>query len=609
MLKNIKIFLVILLVVLIIGFSAIFYYSYTVLSQPVGLLKMETNTVILDRRGSLMTELHGEKNRIPVSLDQVPENVRNAFIAIEDERFFSHSGVDLRAILRAFYDNTRKGEIVQGGSTITQQVIKMYYLSSERTYARKAKEAVLSMRFESSHDKKEILELYLNGIYLGEGAYGIQAASRTYFGKDASELTLAEGALLAGLTRAPSYYDPYLNPDAAQKRRNLVIDKMQELRLINSVDADRVRRAPLELKPAPIRDEGKKSFYIDNVIDEAINIVGREAVYQGGLKITTAYDPAMQSVMDRVIEGEDFQDDRVQCAVVLLDSEKGEILSLAGGRKYSTARGLNRATQMRRQPGSAIKPVAVYGPAFEMGYGEDSMVEDIQRDWAGYRPKNYDGQYWGRITIERAVQWSRNLAAVWLLDRIGVDRGYEFASRLGIKLEDSDRTLALALGGLTSGVTPLEMAGAYSAFASGGYYTPPHAITSIEDSSGKVIYRTPKPVLVMKPSTAARVTNVLKSVVSGGTARQSAVRGYEAAGKTGTTELPPAPTFKGLRGNKDAWFVGYVDKYTCSVWVGYDEKDMDRSHYLTTWGGWRSGIIFRKIMEGILEKPKSSRTK
>ncbi|HBV97951.1 MAG TPA: penicillin-binding protein [Desulfotomaculum sp.] len=610
MARNIKIFLVLLVIVLAVEFAGLFIYTYTVVSQPVTYTDLDRNSFIYDREGRQMADLQGKASRVPVSLDRVPDQVRNAFIAIEDERYFNHSGVDPRAIARAFFGNIREGEIVQGGSTITQQVVKMHFLTPEKTYARKYREAILSLQFENTHSKNEILEIYLNDIYLGEGAYGVQAASQKYFGKDVGDLSLAEGALLAGITQAPSRLDPFTNPSGSLDRRNTVLGKMVELGMTDSASALTAREAPLGLRDRRPPGEALASYYVDHVIDEAVRLVGNDAVFGGGIKITTAFEPGVQSEVERVLAKEKFQDELVQCGLVLLNSNTGEIISMVGGRSYEAARGFNRATQLKRQPGSAMKPLAVYGPAFELGYRKDTIVEDTPRSWNGYAPKNYDGGSWGSITAQKAVQWSRNIAAVWLLDRIGIDRGYEFASRLGIGLDKDDRHLALALGGLTRGVSPLEMAGAYACFANGGNYSPPHAVTLIEDSAGKVLYEAPGPVSVMKESTASMMTDVLKSVVRSGTGRPAAVRGFEVAGKTGTTELPGDGRHRGAGGNKDAWFVGYVDQYTGALWVGYDERDMDGRHYLRKGGDMAAGI-FGRVLASVLEEsgrsPESKR--
>lgn len=598
---RIKIFLKILAVILLLEFAVLYAYSYWVISEPPSLSSLDQNTLVYDRNGNELIQLQGRESRVPVALERVPLHVQKAFIAIEDERFYLHRGVDPRAILRALYRNIMKGEIVQGGSTITQQVIKTYYLTAERTYARKFREALLSLQYENNNNKDKILEMYLNGIYLGAGAYGVQEASRVYFGKDAGELSLTEGALLAGITRAPGEYDPYINPVSAMERRNTVISKMAALNLVDQAVAVEAIQSPLGIiDRRQSNNKLRHSFYVDHVIEEAISILGENAVYGRGLKIRTAFDPHMQSVADKVITEEKFPDDIIQGALVLLESKKGEIVSMVGGRNYQITRGFNRATHLRRQPGSAFKPISVYGPAFELGYRQDSIIQDSFRSYGGYIPRNSGGEYWGGIIVRKALQWSRNAAAVWLLNEIGVDQGYKFALRLGIKLDEEDRHLALALGGLNRGISPLDMAGAYSSFDNGGFYISPHAIIQIEDEKGEVIYRSPEPVQVMSPNTAQNITEVLKAVVSRGTGTMARVSGHEAAGKTGTTEIPDSGRLKGLKGNKDAWFVGYVGGYTCSVWVGYDERDMDRFHYLKMYGGDKPAVIFNRVMSDVL---------
>lgn len=579
-----------------------FTYAFWVLGKPTDARAVARNSFIYDAQGNVLYELHGEINRVPVGLEQIPVHVRQAFIAIEDERFYQHPGVDLKAIFRALVGNITARRIAQGGSTITQQVIKTYYLTPERTFSRKIKEIFLAINFERTHSKDEILEMYLNRIYLGEGAYGVQAAARAYFNKDVGELTLAQGALLAGLTQAPSLYDPYVNPDLALERRNTVLAKMLEQGMIEQEQYQQAIAEPVKLqRPEKKQQSQKYAFFIDQVISEAIarlkDMGGDDLVFNGGLKIKTAFEPALQDAADEAFARAGFDDDKMQGALVLVDNRTGAIKAVIGGRQHEARLGFNRATNLRRQPGSTFKPLAVYGPAFEMGYVPSSIVKDIpQRYGDGYSPKNADGGYYGDIPISVAVQWSRNAAAVWLLNEIGVEKGMEFARRLGIDLVPEDAHLPLALGGLTRGVSPLQMAGAYAAFANGGLYCEPHAIEQIIDDQGNIIYQAPVPRRVMQQSTAEKMTDVLQNAVRAGTGRRAYVPGVPVAGKTGTTELPKTATFRGLSGNKDAWFVGYTDRYTCAVWVGYDEKDMDRSHYLRFYGGGLPASIFHDLI-------------
>jgi len=560
----------------------------------------DQNSFLFDDNGELICEVYGEVNRIPVPLNKVPVHVQKAFVAIEDERFYSHSGVDLKAILRAIYHYCKSGRFTEGASTITQQVVKLHFLSPEQSLRRKIREAFLALEFERRYGKDEILEFYLNRVYFGEGAYGIQSAAKVYFNKDASDLSLAEGALLAALVQAPSIYDPYINPEGALRRRNIVLEKMVEQNFIPEYRGLDAQRKPVELKGEE-KPENHHSYYIDYIVDEAIALVGDNKLFKGGLRIYTTLEPEIQRKAEEVFAKSDlFPSDKVEAALAMVENGTGEIKALVGGRHYGARRGFNRATQMFRQPGSAFKPIAVYAPAFELGYSPDSIILDTPFKAGNYEPRNPGGDYYGPVSIRTALQWSRNVAAVRLLDQIGVDRGYEMANKMGFELVEADRCLPLALGGLTRGVSPLQMAGAYAAFAGRGVFIKPYAIKYIEDSRGQIIYRCPEGIQVMKASTADTMKDVLCTVVNSGTGYRARIRGTEVAGKTGTTELPDTAMFRGLTGNKDAWFVGFTNRYTAAVWVGYDEKDMDRTHYLTSYGGNHPAEIFRLVMARVM---------
>ena len=579
-------------------------YSSSVLSDFSGskaVTAFDQTSFIYDQNGNIVSEIHGEVNRVPVPLEKIPHHVQKAFVAIEDERFYSHHGVDLKAIARAVVNYCKSGEITEGGSTITQQAMKLYFLTPERSFRRKVKEAVLALEFERRYSKDEILEFYLNRVYFGEGAYGIQSAAKTYVNKDSSELSLDEGALLAALVQAPSAYDPYINPKDSLQRRNIVIEKMIRQGHITEEQGLEAQKSPLNLKKEESVNNNN-SYFIDHVTDEATNAVGQEKLFKGGLKIYTTLEPEIQKKAEKVFEKPDlFPDKEIEAALAFVENGTGAIKALVGGREYVTRRGFNRATQLLRQPGSAFKPIAVYAPAFELGYGPDSIISDTPFKAGNYEPKNPGRDYYGKISIRTALQWSRNTAAVWLLNRIGIDHGFDMAKKMGFDLTEEDRCLPLALGGLTKGVSPLQMAGAYAAFANQGIFIKPYAINYIEDSNGQVIYRRPEGVPVMKPSTAETMKNVLCSVVDSGTGYRANIHGTEVAGKTGTTELPDTDVFRGLNGNKDAWFVGFTPRYTAAVWMGYDEKDMDRQHYLTSYGGNQPAEIFRLAMARIME--------
>lgn len=563
----------------------------------------DRNTLVYGQNGDLITELHAEINRIPVDLERIPDHVQKAFVAIEDQRYYSHRGVDLKAILRAglsYYQSG--GRITEGASTITQQVMKLYFLTPEQSLQRKIKEAVLALEFEMRYSKESILELYLNRVYFGEGAYGIQSASRAYFDKDSKDLTLAEGALLAALIQAPSIYDPYVNPEKAMGRRNVVLDKMFQQGFISRAEMEEALKEQLLLKSG-VREtrNNNYSYFIDQVIEEAIAAVGEEKVFRGGLQIHTTLEPEIQKKAEDVFQRPGlFPSEKVEAALALVENETGAIKALVGGRDYGIRRGFNRSTQLLRQPGSAFKPISVYAPAFELGYSPESIILDTPFKAGNYEPRNSGGGFYGPVSIRTAVKWSRNVAAVRLLNQIGVDRGYEFAKKLGFELVEEDRCLPLALGGLTRGVSPLQMAGAYAAFANRGIYTKPYTIRSIETAAGENLYRHPEGVAVMEASTAESIISVLRSAVDSGTGYRAGIRGIDVAGKTGTTELPDTPVFRGLQGNKDAWFVGITPRFTTAIWMGYDEIDMDRRHYLTSYGGNQPAEIFRLVMAGIL---------
>ncbi len=563
-------------------------------------LDLDQTTLIYDSNGNIAAEIHDGINRLPVQLKYIPVHVQKAFVSIEDERFYSHHGIDLRAILRALISYYSSGKITEGASTITQQTMKMLFLSPEQTLSRKVKEAFLALDFETRYTKNGILELYLNQVYFGEGAYGIQSASKTYFNKDCSELSLEEGALLAALVQAPSVYDPYINPVDSVQRRNIVLSKMIQQGHITEEQGLEAQKKVLSLNWEETSSKNN-SYFIDYVIDEASDIVGEAKLFKGGLKIHTTLEEEIQNKAEMVFQRPDlFPDQDIEAALAFLESESGAIKALIGGKEYQTRRGFNRATQLLRQPGSAFKPVAVYAPAFELNYRANSMISDTPFKAGSYEPHNSDGSFYGQISIRTAVQWSRNVAAVRLLNTIGIDRGYEMAQKMGFALTEEDRCLPLALGGLTKGVSPLHMAGAYAAFANGGVYIKPYTISYIEDADGNIIYRHPEGIRVMMPSTADTMKDVLRSVVEGGTGYRAGVTGVKIAGKTGTTELPDTAVFRGLSGNKDAWFVGFSPRYTAAVWVGYDEKDMDRQHYLTSYGGNQPAEIFRLVMANVM---------
>lgn len=580
-------------------------------------LQLAMTTFIYDKDGQLVEELHGEQNRIVVPLEKIPKDLQNAVIATEDARFYQHHGVDLKAILRALWINLRSGSIREGGSTITQQLAKNAFIENpERTLKRKIQEALMAIELERTYTKEEILESYLNIVYLGPGTYGVEAAARLYFGKSVSDLDLAECAMLAGLIQSPANYDPRSkgNEEAAKNRQAQVLNNMVKYGYITPEQAEKAKAEKLEYREASKTQAEKFPYFIDAVIDEAGRLLESQGIeaaelYRGGLKIYTTLDTKIQAEMEKVYQDKSnfppsSPDRLIESAMVVLDPRTGEVRGLVGGRDYTTRRGFNRAIQAERQPGSTIKPLVVYAPALEKGYPPAFVIDDVPVTYPGtpkpFTPVNYDGRYRGLISMREAVRWSVNIPAVKMLNSIGIDTGYEFGRRLGLPLKPEDRNLALALGGLTTGVSPLQMAAAYGAFANQGVYITPHFVTRITDRNGQdLIVNKPQRREVMSEQVAYLMTDMLETVVMAGTGKNAQI-GRPAAGKTGTTSLPDTPEYRGLKGEKDAWFVGYTPELVGAVWMGYDKTDP--KHYLkSVAGGGYPALIWKKVIGAALK--------
>lgn len=570
-------------------------------------------TIILDRNGEEIYKLSVQKFE-PVSITEMPQVLLDAIIAVEDRRFYEHPGVDLPSIARALVVDLKAGEFVEGASTITQQLARNAFLSFDKTIERKLKEAAYALKIDMTYNKDEVLELYLNTIYFGSGAYGVQAASQTYFGKDVSDLTLEEAALIAGLPKAPSRYSPFNNPDLAVERRNVVLRLMAEQGLIDKAELQAALEKELMLNDPSEEEASQAQYasYIDVVIQEAEDRYGisERELMGGGFVILTEMDRRMQEAAAAVFaDPSQFpasaDDQMVQSGAVFLDQTTGGIRALMGYRGEGTYRAFNRAVQLKRQPGSSFKPIAVFAPALEAGYTPMSKLYDGPLDINGYQPRNWDRDYRGEVVLAEAVRQSWNIPAVWLLHQIGVDRGYAFAQRLGVELAEEDRNLSLALGGLTEGVSPLMMAQAFSAFANNGVLHEAHTISEIRSRDGALIARyEAQPRQVMDPNAAFTMTLLLQFAVEEGTGRSGAVPGWPTAGKTGSTQLPDTEEFAGIAGgSKDLWFTGYTPALTGSVWIGYDHTD--REHYMTVSSG-AAASVFREIMTRALadEEPR-----
>ncbi|MEH7245934.1 PBP1A family penicillin-binding protein [Neobacillus niacini] len=556
-------------------------------------------TIIYDQNGEIASKISNSKIE-GVGIKQIPKEVIHAVVATEDQRFYKHNGINYFAITKAFFKNMISGEIVAGGSTITQQLAKNAFLTHERTYTRKIKELIITKKIERTYSKDEIMEKYLNQIYFGEGAWGIQRAAKTYFGKEASELTLSEAAMLAGLIKAPSTLSPIKNMEKAVERRDLVLFLMEQEGYISKSEKEQAKQEEMVLQEEMLDDDyaGKYPYYVDHIMDEAMKKykLTKNEILSGGLRIFTELNPTIQNATEEVYQNDNLfpasqPDQLLQSGAIFINPENGGIEGLVGGRGEHTFLGFNRATQLIRQPGSTMKPLAVYTPALEQGYEVFELLEDKPLNFGGYQPKNYDKQYRGQVTMYSAVVNSYNIPPVWLLNQIGLEKGTESIARFGIPLQKEDHSLGIALGGMNEGTSPLLMAQAYSTFANNGAREEAHAIQKIEDMEGKVIAKWKgKTTQVTEPEVAQKMTFMLKGVVDEGTGKKAYMDGFDIAGKTGSTQLP----FANDGGTKDHWFVGYTPNLVGAVWLGYDHTD--ENHYLSTSSGGTTPVIFKEIL-------------
>ncbi|MCP8615521.1 transglycosylase domain-containing protein [Salirhabdus salicampi] len=554
------------------------------------------STVIQTAEGDVVAKIYDE-NRKFVPIEMIPEHVQNAFIAIEDNRFYEHAGVDFIGVLRAVYRDIVAFDKVQGGSTITQQLIKNHFLSSEKTVMRKSKEAMGAIYLERKLSKKKILEYYLNEIYFGHGAYGIEEAAQLYFSKSVQNLTISEGALLAALPKAPNTYSPITNNDQALQRRNIVLRRMQALGMIDAETSVSMQGRTLGVNYSKTIDRPWLDTYIDIVLQEAEEKyhISKAELYRGGYEVVTAIDPFIQETAYEAFQNDEYfqgSQPNIEGAFVLLDQNAGSIVAAVGGRQYKRG-DLNRVF-VKRQPGSVIKPLIVYGPALELNrYSPYSLLQDHKTSYGDYTPKNYDDRYDGEVTMYDALVTSKNAPAVWLLNEIGITHGKKYFQRMGIELPD--KGLAVALGGLEEGLTPLEIVLGYRALSNNGVTEEPYSIIAIKDRNGSYVGKATKTnTRVFNPQTAWYMTKMLQAVVKEGTGREGEFN-KALAGKTGSTQHPSQD------GYKDVWFAGYTPAYVGAIWMGYDRTD--ENHYLTRGSGVPTRL-FKDILSKV-DKQKS----
>lgn len=552
------------------------------------------STRIYARDGTLIANLY-KQNRTSVPISRIPQIVREAFIANEDHNFYEHHGVDFGGIARAAFADATHQQF-QGASTITQQLARALFLSNQVSISRKIQEALLAMEIERYYTKDEILERYLNLIYFGSGAYGVDAASHTYFGKSVSALSAGEAAMLAGLPAAPSDYSPYVNLAHARERQHHVLDRMVENRYLTAAEAERAFSAPLNLSGQ--RPQGLQGYsypyFTTYVIAQLEKTFGHKATYEGGLQVDTTLDPRMQKiaadavdagVREATAEGINAH----QAALVAIRPSTGEIVAMVGGTKFSLTNQFNRAWQAHRQPGSSFKAY-VYTTAIDSGkWTAASLIDDTPvtypaGDGTNWSPQDDDFGFMGAITLRVALAQSRNVAAVKLAEQLGIDRVIEYAHRMGITAQ-LDANLSLALG--TSVVSPLDQASGYSTLANQGVHIDPSTLRLVKDSLGNTVLDNlyPEQTEVVSAGTAYVMDTMLESVIQNGTGYPNAVIGRPAAGKTGTTS-----------DFRDAWFVGFTPDLVAAVWLGNDNY----SRMTESYGGNIPARIWARFMKAAL---------
>ncbi|MDF2891489.1 MAG: penicillin-binding protein family [Clostridia bacterium] len=609
-----KIILVLLIIILVGGFAALgTAYAWISSAKPLNideLFSLNQTTYIVDEKDIVIDKLHANENRTIVTLDKIPQQLQDAFIAIEDKRFEKHFGIDIYRIFGAIKADIKEGRAAQGGSTITQQLIKKVYLTDEKVFKRKVIEMYYAIQLERRFTKDQILEAYLNTIPLGHNVAGVKEAALYYFNKDLDQLTLAENAMLAGITNNPSLYSPYRKFENATKRKELILNEMLKQGKISQDEFDQAKEEEIKLSKG--ESEVETSYFADMVISDVLDVFEEELGYSqeeaqlklfnGGLKIVATIDTDIQNGVEA-----SFKNDKVfpkskadangnlqpEAAAIVIDHTTGQVKAVMGGRSEKVRRGLNRATQSLRQPGSTIKPLAVYAPALDNGYTVASVIDDSYVAYGNYSPDNYSGKFSGLVTVREAIKDSLNVVAVKIVQDVGSARSLDYLKKFGIttmveKNDEngrSDNGLAqLALGGVTKGIKPIEMAAAYSVFPNKGVYNKPITFTKIYDKDGNLIFENKaKKDRVISEQVAYLMVDIMQGVVQGGTGGRAALPNMPVGGKTGTTTK-----------NLDAWFVGYTPYYTTAVWMGHDEPKN-----LGFTGGNYPAMLWKDIMTSV----------
>ncbi|WP_083402063.1 PBP1A family penicillin-binding protein [Bacillus sp. MUM 116] len=540
-------------------------------------------TKFYDKNGNFIYE-YGKENRTKITYTQVPKVLEHAFIATEDANFYKNDGIDFKRTAIAIFKNLTGHFGSQGGSTITQQVIKNSFLSPQKTIKRKVEEWYLAYQLDKKYSKQDILTMYLNKIYLGDGAYGVAAAAKTYYGIDANnlnKLTLPEAAMLGGLPQSPTNYDPSkpANREAATNRRNLVLSSMHKQGYITEKQMQEAMKVPVTegLVPKTTQQGIPYEAFFDAAVKEVEGKLKSVDISTGGLSIYTTLDPKAQDYADKMMNTNNiiaYPNSKFQGSFVFLDTKTGEVRAIGSGRNEykGTFLGNNFAIDIKRQPGSSFKPIFDYGPAIEyLKWSTAHQINDQPTTYTnGQSISNWDNKYHGMLSIRTALQYSYNIPALLTLREVGMDKAKNFAENLGIPFNNNQVYESYAIGSNT--VNPLEMAGAYSAFGNEGVYNQPHFVQKVVFPDGKVVSFTPQPNRVMHDYTAYMVTDMLRTVVNSGTGKTANVPGLDVAGKTGTTNFDHKTSAQfGYPSNavNDSWFAGYTPQYTMAVWTGY----------------------------------------
>ncbi|QLG42101.1 PBP1A family penicillin-binding protein [Paenibacillus sp. FSL W7-1088] len=602
---------VVIVILLAVGYIYLVTYGEGVLRNHPEAISVASSTIITNAAGTEISRLQVQTKGYMeyADLKDMPDLLKQAFLATEDRRFYNHDGLDFIGIGRAVVQDVLHMNLSQGGSSITQQLARNLYLNGDKTLVRKVNEMSIAMAMEKRFSKDELLELYLNHIYMGRQQYGVKAAAWRYFGiKDLHQLEIWQMATLAGIPKGPSIYNPVDREDLSKERRSVVLGLMHEQGIITKKQMNEARS--VDYTPPNLTSESTPASTVpayvsalDAVIEEASRLTGKSGaeIQSAGWTIRTGLDDQAQLAMEQAFrESSRFTDDRedeqVQASMVILDQHNGEVKAMMGGRDPVKG-GINRATTDARQPGSAFKPIIVYGPALESGrFKPESILPDQRMKYGSYQPSNLGGRYRGTVTMSQAIEHSINAPAVWLLHETGLGRAHQFAGRLGIELGREDLNLSIALGGLHEGVSPLKMSQAYSVFANNGKFNTAHLIREITDSRGRTIYAfKPENKQVISNSTATTMTGMLQDVVSQGTGSRAQLSQHKVAGKTGTTQAAIPGVSK--EANRDLWFVGYTSKWTAAVWMGFDRTDAE--HYMRSGSG-AAADLFASVMKRAL---------